>query len=376
MTSRRSTRTLVVTTAWAVSVLVAAGAAWWGAEATFRPASPETSAAPIPTVEVAQLTVGSKAQLTATAVWPVSLHAPAGASGVVTSVDVAPGTVVDRGARLFSIDLRPVQVAVGAVPAFRDLATGATGADVAQLEQFLHDGGWLKAAPNTTFDAATAQAVRAWQATLGEEKTGIVGIGDLIYLPTLPARVGLEDTVELGTRLTAGDPVLQVYADAPHLSVSIGTSIQATPATGQPVAVHAPSGDLDAVIADSTVDEFGNTKVRLAGPAGGEACGAPCSAIPFAQGEQTFAATVVLAPETTGPGVPLAALWTDANGITHVTLKDGTPREVTVVAADRSRAVINGVDAGAVVQLFGAPTTGTATPEGTATTSPAASATP
>ena len=94
---------------------------------------------------------------------------------MLTSIDIADGASADLGARLYTVDLRPVVAAVGAVPAFRDLAQGSRGADVAQLEQLLVSTGFLASPADDSFGRDTTEAevdrfAAAWNALAGEAR--------------------------------------------------------------------------------------------------------------------------------------------------------------------------------------------------------------
>ena len=67
----------------------------------------------------------------------------------------------------------------------RTLQRGASGEDVAFLQRFLNDQGYLAAAPTSYYGPVTAQAVAALQASNGLEQTGVVGPKTRALLTTL-----------------------------------------------------------------------------------------------------------------------------------------------------------------------------------------------
>lgn len=79
---------------------------------------------------------------------------------------------VAAGDVLFTVDLRPVVIGRGVVPAFRNLQAGDSGVDVEQLEAMLVELGFLSVQADDLFDAATTTAVRSWQASLGVTTDG------------------------------------------------------------------------------------------------------------------------------------------------------------------------------------------------------------
>jgi len=112
------------------------------------------------------------------------------------------GSVVSRGQSLYEVNGLPEAVVMyGARPMWRTLQNGVEdGPDVLQLEQNLVAMGFADPADLTVdehFNSATATAVKAWQALLGRDDTGQVGVDD-IWFTTGPVRVAAQS-------LTLGD---------------------------------------------------------------------------------------------------------------------------------------------------------------------------
>lgn len=80
---------------------------------------------------------------------------------VITSMAVRAGATVIAGQLVAAVSTRPIFVATGAVPAFRQMQPGSSGVDVRQLQQMLARRGLLGVATDGTFGTATAAAVRA-----------------------------------------------------------------------------------------------------------------------------------------------------------------------------------------------------------------------
>lgn len=82
---------------------------------------------------------------------------------VVTKVAVKEGQSLRMGQLLLEISGRPVFVLKGAIPAYRDLRSGSTGDDVAQLQQALADIGYATGSDRAgTFGAGTEAAVNGF----------------------------------------------------------------------------------------------------------------------------------------------------------------------------------------------------------------------
>lgn len=115
---------------------------------------------------------------------------------------------VGSGDELFRVDEQPVILLSGAVPMYRDLGPGGTGADVNQLETNLAALGYVGLTVDTTYTSATAEAVRAWQTDVGATATGTVARGAVVFAPG----GGQVDTVrsEVGDVVAPGTPVLDI----------------------------------------------------------------------------------------------------------------------------------------------------------------------
>lgn len=124
------------------------------------------------------------------------------------------GKVVKPGDRLLEVDEKPVTLMSGSVPAYRDLEYGVEdGIDVRQLERNLVNLGFDPYGEITVdkeFTSATTEAVIRWQEALGVEETGIVSLGDVIFMNGARRISALN--VSLGTDIgsgsgTSGSPV-------------------------------------------------------------------------------------------------------------------------------------------------------------------------
>lgn len=96
-------------------------------------------------------------------------NAVTGTTGaVVTKAPARAGTAIKAGQVLVEISGRPVFALKGKVPVYRDLKSGATGDDVAQLQDALADLGHGSGSdPRGTFGAGTRQALAAFYTSIG-----------------------------------------------------------------------------------------------------------------------------------------------------------------------------------------------------------------
>ncbi|MFD4870012.1 peptidoglycan-binding protein [Streptomyces sp. NPDC058412] len=142
-----------------------------------------------------------------------------GAKPVVTKVNVKAGETVAPGKVLVETSGRPVFALQGALPVYRDLKPGATGQDVAQLQQALTALGHKTGADaKGTFGPGTKAAVQAFYATIGYD--------------VVPASPQDKEQVEgAQTAVTQADRAFTSAKEAWERAKS-GAAGQATPAPG------------------------------------------------------------------------------------------------------------------------------------------------
>lgn len=177
MTTRRA---LVLGTV-AVAVVGGAGAAAaFGFGGTTEPA-PQASTLPPATAKAERTTLTATEQVSGTLGYGTATTVTGRGKGTLTWLP-AVGAVVGRGGTLYSVDLLPVPVLHGTIPAYRPLAPGAAGPDVRQLEDNLAALGYTGFTVDEEYSGATADAVRTWQSALGRPDTGTVEPDDVVVL--------------------------------------------------------------------------------------------------------------------------------------------------------------------------------------------------
>ena len=188
--SRRSMRIQVALVA--LVALVLGGVGVWSISIVLRPAKVPLDETTFTYVTVEPGEVGSSISLNTVAAWSPEQAGTNQAAGVVTDVAISAGDDVTQGAVLYSVNLRPVVVAQGLVPAFRSITQNTRGADVAQLQKMLAETGFYTGSADGEIGAKTISAIQAWQESLGTLPTGVVELGDIMFVPSLPARVTLD----------------------------------------------------------------------------------------------------------------------------------------------------------------------------------------
>lgn len=183
------------------------------------------------------------------------------------------GDRVGCGGVLYRVDDRPVVLLCGALPAYRTLREGMEGADVRQLNRN------LRVRAGAAFTARTRQALQRLQRRKGIDKTGVLALGDAVFLPE-PVRVA-KVTGQVGGSAGPGASVLTATSDTPQVQIHLDPSQQGavhrgdraqitlpgnTPATGRVARFGRVAQAPDAQggqAADATIPTF----IRLDDPA-------------------------------------------------------------------------------------------------------------
>ncbi|MDR6892104.1 hypothetical protein [Falsarthrobacter nasiphocae] len=190
------------------------------------------------TAQVETGALSDEAQGTATSIVTrteaVSLPAKEGAR--FTADGLAAGSEAGLGRVLAEVNERPVIVLQGPVAAYRTLSKGATGRDVAQLQQSLAALGYESGLSLGTFDDSTARGLAALFRTLGYPAVSVDGsvipaersgsnaalvLGEGYFAPVLPVKAA----GACGTnRLLVEGPLCEVTTGAPSLIATIPTA--------------------------------------------------------------------------------------------------------------------------------------------------------
>lgn len=181
--------------------------------------------------------------------WPVVNRI----GGTYTELPSA-GDKVDCGGVLYRVNDHPVLLLCGPTPAYRLLAEGERGPDVAELDANLVRLGYATRAQlgsSRRFGPATAAAVTKLQAKLGEARSGSLQLGRVVFLPQ-PVRIARVGG-ELGGIARPGAQVAQATSETLQVEVNLDPSQQREVEIGDHAQVTLP----DNTTATGKVDRLG-----------------------------------------------------------------------------------------------------------------------
>jgi multidrug efflux pump subunit AcrA (membrane-fusion protein) len=165
------------------------------------------------------------------------------AAGTLTALP-AVGDVIEPGEVLYRVDGDPVVLLQGNVPAYRTLVQGLSGPDVRQLNADLVDLGYATRAAldpaSDRFGSQTSRALRKLQARLGLETTGVLLLGQAVFLPS-GVRV-TEVPATSGTPAEQGVSVLSATSTTRQVSIELDAAKQGLVEVGDRVTITLPEG--------------------------------------------------------------------------------------------------------------------------------------
>jgi peptidoglycan hydrolase-like protein with peptidoglycan-binding domain len=292
----------------------------------------------------------------------------------ISRLDVAAGKTAHNGEKLAEIDGEPLFALAGRVPAWRDITPGESGPDVTELQQALARLGYYQDGDTPgLFGAATQEAVALYYEHLGypPPATGGVPMADVIFLPSLPAKVVAvngakgqqpgQPFLELAARgslaLTGELPPAYAAQVKRGLKVKIFDEVTGVHATGRVTGEGTPTtvAPIGAIVnvggGSSSVGSAGSTGSGATGTAGSGSAGGsssgsaatpgaapfipltvrPAKPLPAALNNENVLVTVETG-RTAGPvlTVPVAAIVTTAAGTSYVTVTGAGGKQAQV----------------------------------------------
>jgi peptidoglycan hydrolase-like protein with peptidoglycan-binding domain len=160
------------------------------------------------------------------------------AQGAVYTSLPSVGEVIARNHSLYAIGGQPTILLYGPTLATRAFLAGmSAGPDVAELNANLEALGYGTGLAGEEFTAATAAAIRAFQAAHGLAQTGALALGSVVF-ESGPVRV-TSVTPSVGMNVSPG-PVLAVSSTARQVTVELDASQQASVKKGDRVVITLP----------------------------------------------------------------------------------------------------------------------------------------
>jgi peptidoglycan hydrolase-like protein with peptidoglycan-binding domain len=249
------------------TVLAAVGAgAWlWVSNASTGPGP--AAGGPVATATVERGTITATESFGGTLDRGKLFTVTSGGEGTITRLGEQ-GETVRRGDELYRVNEQPATLLFGVVPTYRDLAPGASGLDVKQLERNLAELGYNGFTVDDQYTSSTAAAVRAWQVDIGAQPTGVVSRANVVFLPER----GQVDTLHasVGDTVSPGSPILDITGTDQVVSLEVDVDDRDWFEVGTKVMVLLPSEDEVA----GTVSSTAVVEAATEEPADGAAAGA------------------------------------------------------------------------------------------------------
>lgn len=337
---------------WAALLLAVGGVAGWAAKTLLEPPDEVASEATYATVRAEQGSVSAISRIRAFAQWEPMSAGVNSASGVVTEVALASGEASTCDV-LYRVNEQPVVIAEGEIPAYRAMSEGDTGRDVVQLQEMLIACGYSTGDADGDFGPSTTAAVEAWQDDLGVEDTGVVALGSIVFVSTLPTQVLLDsDRLRVGSSLNGGEDVVSVLSDSPRFLSQISDRQVAQLEEGQRAFLETPFGEFEAVIGSIEGADSQQFTVTYVSVDDEPLCGDACAEFPISPAT-SFEARVELVAPAEGVVIPSAALVTDASGGVIVVTDTGERISVTIRNQAQGQAVVDGLHSGTLLRVPG-----------------------
>ena len=337
----------------ALVVAAAGGAGFWTGQQFSREVDNAGVEVPQPVTAAARTgTLGEVYPVPISLEWAQDLSLPfLGDTGIVTALSAEPGVFasVASGSAIGTVNGEPIVVIEGEHPAYRLMALGVAGIDVAQLQDHLVSAGFLAVADaDGSFGAATAQAVQAWWETLGVSDRDTVPIGSIIFAGDLPRLVSADPSVRVGELISTGAPFLVGVSSTPVATVKL-TEIQENRflAEGATFSGSDPTGaEVEMAVLGTQVRDRA-TEIELAFPSGQLE---EWSGLTLSPGNPArLSGRMVVTPPTEGTIVPLAALNDLADSKATLRLASGAAADVKVLAVVGGLAIVEPLESGTEV---------------------------
>jgi peptidoglycan hydrolase-like protein with peptidoglycan-binding domain len=284
---RRTARLVSALAGVMVAIVVAAGVFYLRGSHPTAAASGQQSSSSLATVE--KRTLSSRVSVSGTLGYLGTYQVINGAQGHWTSLP-AIGQVISQGQTIASADGSPVVLFYGAIPAYRDFRLGMSdGEDVKELERSLLALGYgspSNLVASGHFDSFDVAAVKRWEKAMGLAQTGVIGLGQVVFLPEAIRITSLAAT--LGSMAQPGAPMAAATSTTRRVLVNLSANQQSKVKVGDKVTITLPNRQTT----DGTVSAVG-TVATASGNGGG---GAPTIEVSIAPHDPAATGTLDAAP--------------------------------------------------------------------------------
>jgi hypothetical protein len=285
---------------------------------------------------VAQRSLSSQTNTSATLGYARSYDVINQAQGTITALP-GDGKIITQGHVLYEVNGSPVVLLYGSVPAYRTLAEGMEGPDVKELKAALVALGYAtKAELDATSDRfgwRTKDALEELQADLGVDETGILALGQAVFLPSALRITGRPAT--LGAPAQPGAAVLSASSTRRRVTIALDAAEQGQVEVGDKVIITLPDNSTTPGVVSSV-----GTVATTSSSDNGDSSGAPTITVevtpthPSATGHLDQAPVLVsitTAHVKTALVVPVNALLALAGGGYAVEVSSGGTRHLVPV---------------------------------------------
>ncbi|MDW3175951.1 MAG: peptidoglycan-binding domain-containing protein [Acidimicrobiia bacterium] len=315
-----------------------------------------TAVLPTDTVEVTRRDLTEEVELNGTLSYGEPFALPIDADGIVTDPP-SQDDVIEPGSTLIHVDNRPIVLAHGSVPLYRELRRVGRfevddagdklslqeGDDVEQLQRFLLEEGFDdegRLEVDGVFGITTERAVKDWQRSIERPATGRVDRSQLVFVD---GSVRVESAPPIGGRFDQ----ITVGAVRPIVQLDVSARQRAFFAIGAPVSIESDAGVATGTVtvAKRSAGADGSTRYAVEVEFDDESAGRGIESA-------TVTSTRVLANDVTT--LPVRALVALAEGGWAVQVEGPTGLQLTGVELGQvvdGIAEIVGLDEGTVVVI-------------------------
>jgi peptidoglycan hydrolase-like protein with peptidoglycan-binding domain len=147
------------------------------------------------------------------------------ASGVLTSVGIAPGSVVQTGTLVGTVNDAHVIAYASPTPLWRDLGRGVAGPDVAIAQSLMASLGYYSGPADGKVGLGTEKAFKAFNAAHGYGTgNGLLTLGSLVWVGPVPVTVA-SVAVAAGDAVTPGSDLFTATSGAADIKVTESASV-------------------------------------------------------------------------------------------------------------------------------------------------------